>query len=495
MPVSPERERFRELAAAGYRYIPLYSELLNDAETPVTLFVKLTKGTGRFLLESVEQGYQRSRYSFIGWHPLLTLKATGSLLTVSEKEGSFQINGEPLAEIYQQLSALRVAPLPELDPFFGGAVGYIGYDYVRQIYQLPPPTGPVLGMPDLYWVVPEYLVRFDHIAHRITIILLARVDTNDFDGAYEQARRKLTRIIDRFDRKIRPVPLPNTLKGEKPATRTTLLARHQFVDLVERAKEHIQAGEVKQVVLSQRISQKYSGDPFLFYRVLRSLNPSPYLFYLDFDGFKLAGSSPETMVRLTDGLVTLKPIAGTRPRGATAAEDRRLRQELLADEKEQAEHQILVDLGQQELNRVCQAGSIRATERMAVESYSHVMHLVTTLQGELLPSLSGYDLLRAVFPAGTLSGAPKKRALEIIETLEPLRREFYGGCVGYLGFNGNLDTCITIRTVLFHGRKAHLQVGAGIVAASDPEKEYEETLNKAAALLTALEQAGAGGWS
>ncbi|MBA2132533.1 anthranilate synthase component I family protein [Capillibacterium thermochitinicola] len=482
-------ERFRQLAAAGYRYIPVYSEQPNDMETPVTIFYKLTEGKGRFLLESLEQDHQRSRYSFIGWNPLLTLKASGDEMTFFEKGRINEGRGDPLTELKKKLDTFQVAPLPELGPFYGGAVGYIGYDYVRLLQKLPVETQPLTNLPDLHWVIPRYLARIDHRTHKITLIVLAAVNPDDIDGSYEKAVRELVMINNRLDRSLPMAPLPNAVPIKDPVSRLTTISRHEFMDLVARVKKHIQSGEVQQVVLSQRIIQEYTGDPFCFYRVLRLLNPSPYLFYLDFGDHQLAGSSPETMVRLEDGLVTLKPIAGTRRRGSSTAEDERLRRELLADEKEQAEHLMLVELGRNELSQVCRFGSIRITELMAVEFYSHVMHLVSTLQGELRPAYSGADLIRAVFPAGTLSGAPKQRALELIERLEPTRREFYGGCVGYLGFNGNLDTCITIRTVLFHGRQAHLQVGAGIVAASEPAKEYEETLNKAAALIVALDQA------
>lgn len=488
-PVSLGLERYRQLAADGHRYIPVYAEMLNDAETPVTIFTKLTEGKGRFLLESVEQGHQRSRYSFIGWNPLVTLKATGDELSIIEKDRIEVRKGEPLAEVKKKLDALRVAPLPELAPFYGGAVGYISYDYVRQIHELPDRTQPIVGLPDLCWVVPKYLIRIDHLTHKITIIVLAEVNPADPDGSYENAVQELVMINNRLDRTLPLSPLPNAGPANQPVSRLTTLSRREFMDLVAQVKEYIHAGEVQQVVLSQRIIQEYTGDPFFFYRVLRTVNPSPYLFYLDFGDYQLAGSSPETMVRLEDGLVTLKPIAGTRHRGETAADDERIRRELLADEKEQAEHMMLVELGRNELNQVCRFGSIRLTELMTVEFYSHVMHIVSVLQGELLPDYSGYDLIRTVFPAGTLTGAPKQRALEIIEAMEPTRREFYGGCVGYLGFNGNLDTCIAIRTVLFHGNQAHLQVGAGIVADSEPAKEYEESMNKAAAVLVALNQA------
>lgn len=490
--ISPDLKRYQELAKAGYGYIPVYSVQANDAETPVTTFAKLTEGKGRFLLESVERGESVGRYSFIGWNPLLTFKASSNELTVIDKDGPSLIKGEPLAEIEKILDSLEVAPLPELGPFYGGAVGFTGYDYVRQLEKLPSQTKSVSGLVDLYWVVPQYLARFDHVSHQITVIVLSRVDPEDVEGSYWKAAGELERILARFDRDTRLEPIPNSVGQEKDFSREVTLSKTEFQQKVERIKEYIRAGDAFQVVLSQRIIQEFYGDPFLFYRVLRVINPSPYLFYLDFGLHQLAGSSPETMVRLEGGKVTLKPIAGTRPRGGSVVEDERLRRELLEDEKEQAEHRMLVDLGRNDLGRVCKFGSVRVSELMEVELYSHVMHIVSKIQGELLPRYSSFHLLRAVFPAGTLSGAPKIRAMEIIEELEPTRREFYGGAVGYLGFNGNMDTCITIRTVLFQDNQAHLQVGAGIVADSEPEKEYEESMNKAEAMLTALARAGGG---
>ncbi len=488
--VLPVPKCYQELVGEGYRYIPVYSELVNDAETPVTTFAKLTEGEGRFLLESVERGEQVGRYSFIGWNPLLTFKASGSELTIIDRNGSCQKEGEPLSEIKLKLDSLKVAPMPELGKFYGGAVGFTGYDYVRQVENLPSGTKPVTGLPDIYWVVPKYLARFDHVSHKITIIVLSKVNQSDLEGSYRESEQELNEILVRFEREIRLGSIPNGDKFETGTTAEVTLSKTEFMERVERIKEYIGAGDAFQVVLSQRIIQDYFGDPFMFYRVLRTINPSPYLFYLDFGKFQLAGSSPEVMVRLEEGVVTLKPIAGTKPRGNSAPEDEKIRQELLADEKERAEHVMLVDLGRNDLGRVCKFGSVRVMELMAIEFYSHVMHIVSTIQGELLEDYSGPDLLRAVFPAGTLSGAPKIRAMEIIDEMEPTRREFYGGSVGYMGFNGNMDTCITIRTVLFKDGKAHLQAGAGIVADSVPEREYEESMHKAGALLAALARAG-----
>lgn len=483
---SPDLARFKQQAEAGFRFIPLYTELVTDAETPVTAFAKLTEGDGRFLLESVERGERVGRYSFIGWNPLLILQAVNDRVSIIQGKDFTEIEGEPLAELQRAIDSLKVAPCPELGKFYGGAVGYIGYDYVRQIEKLPLKKVPVTEIPDLCWIVPKYLARFDHVLHRVTLIVLAEVNPAAIEASYSKGAAELEEIQARFGNQLQLKPLPDEFKKVENHPGKATLSKSEFMAGVERIKDYIYAGDAFQVVLSQRIIKDFQGDPWMFYRVLRTINPSPYLFYLDFGRFQLSGSSPEVMVRLEEGRVTLKPIAGTRPRGKTAAEDEKIRRELLADEKERAEHVMLVDLGRNDLGRVCKFGSVQVTDLMTVEFYSHVMHIVSTIQGELLSEYSGVDLLRAVFPAGTLTGAPKIRAMEIIDELEPTKREFYGGAVGYLGYNGNMDTCITIRTVLFKDGKAHLQVGAGIVADSEPEKEYAESMNKAGALLTAL---------
>jgi anthranilate synthase component 1 len=486
----PESDRFQELAATGaYEYIPVYCEAVVDAETPVTTFAKLTQGSPRFLLESVERGEQVGRYSFIGWDPLVSLTAAGTAVTVRGDIVRTVTAADPLAQVQLELDRLRVASLPELGKFYGGAVGFLGYDYVRTIERLPAPSVAEIGVPDFQWMIPRYLARFDHVTHQITLIVLAGL-ASGVDNAYATARRELRRILAMLDQ---PAELPQlhreTVVGASPERRCSL-SREEYMAGVARIKEYINAGDAFQVVLSQRITEPFSGDPFLFYRLLRTINPSPYLFFLDFGAFQIAGSSPEVMVRLEDDRVLLKPIAGTKPRGKTPARDAALSRELLDDEKERAEHVMLVDLGRNDLGRVCEFGSVRVAELMTVEYYSHVMHIVSTLIGKLRPGYSGVELMRAVFPAGTLSGAPKVRAMEIIAELEPVRREFYGGAVGYLGFNCNMDTCITIRTVLFKAGKAYLQTGAGIVADSVPEREYEETMNKAGALLAALRRVG-----
>lgn len=489
--IYPEPDRFAAIIKTGdFQYLPCYCQVLADTETPVTVFAKLTCGKQRFLLESVEWGQQVGRYSLIGWEPLLTVAANGRQVLVTEGESQRIVWAEdPLAQVRAELEALRVALLPELGQFYGGAVGYLGYDYIRTIEKLPEKNQAVLQLPDFIWMIPRYLARFDHVTHKITLIALVKTDSGQVRPSYAAARSELGRMVARLGT---AVDLPHLSNREEVAQanrqRRVSLSKSQYLAGVERIKEYINAGDVFQVVFSLRLEEPFAGDPFEFYRLLRTINPSPYLFYLDFNSFQLAGSSPEVMVRLEGDTVLLKPIAGTRPRGGSLQQDAALSRELLNDEKERAEHVMLVDLGRNDLGRVCRFGSVKVAELMAVEHYSHVMHLVSTLTGKLLPDCSGIDLLRAVFPAGTLSGAPKVRAMEIIEELEPVRREFYGGAVGYLGFNGNIDTCITIRTVLFKDQRAYIQAGAGIVADSVPELEYEEIMNKAGALLTALER-------
>jgi anthranilate synthase component 1 len=488
----PDGGRFRELAATGdYAYIPVYSEVVADAETPVTAFVKLTQGEQRFLLESVERG-EVGRYSFIGWDPLVMLTATGTQVVVRTGDGEQVVTAaDPLTGVQAELDRLQVALLPELGKFYGGAVGFLGYDYVRTIERLPAKNGAEIGVPDFQWMIPKFLARFDHVTHKITLIVLARLEAAASPNQlYAAARRELNRLVAKLDQSLDLPALNRTAAGRTKARRRCSLDRTEYMAGVERIREYINAGDAFQVVYAQRIEETFNGDPFLFYRLLRTINPSPYLFFLDFGAFQVAGSSPEVMVRREGDQVLLKPIAGTKPRGGTPDQDVALSRELLHDEKERAEHVMLVDLGRNDLGRVCQYGSVQVSELMTVEYYSHVMHIVSTISGKLSSGYSGIELMRAVFPAGTLSGAPKIRAMEIIEELEPVRREFYGGAVGYFGFNGNLDTCITIRTVLFKDQKAYLQAGAGIVADSLPEREYEETMNKAGALLAALERTG-----
>lgn len=486
--INPSFDDYRKLVISQeYNYIPISHEFVNDSETPVTAFLKLTQTSNRFLLESVERGEQVGRYSFIGWDPLVTIKAFGEQLEITDFAGNtLKKNGDPLQEAETIMKELKIPLTSEFGVFYGGAVGFIGYDYVRQIEKLPQKNLND-NEPDVCLMIPRFLARFDHVRHRINLIMLAKTDHQELEASYAKAQLEIEKILGKLQDSLQ---LPTIRENQVPQNndRHFSVTKEEYMAMVERAKEYIFAGDVFQVVLSQRITQSFHGDPFQFYRLLRTINPSPYLFYLDFGSLQLAGSSPEVMVRRNDRTVTLKPIAGTKPRGNSSEADARLSVELLNDEKERAEHVMLVDLGRNDLGRVCKFGSVRVEDLMAVEYYSHVMHLVTTIHGELTEQCTNRDLFRAVFPAGTLSGAPKIRAMEIIEELEPARRGFYGGAVGYFGFNNSMDTCITIRTVFFKDNQATIQVGAGIVADSDPESEYQETMNKAGALLAALER-------
>ncbi len=491
--LTPDREAARALFRQG-DLVPVYRTLLADLETPVSVYLKLARtGAVSFLLESVEGGEQVGRYSFLGVNPrgLVTVQAD----TVTRRMGG-QVTSRPLAPgedplhaVEAELRRVRPVRLEGLPRFVGGAVGYLGYDVVRYLERLPQTAASELDVPDLAFMLPDTLVIFDHARHQLLVLANAHLE-GDPDAAYDDAVARIDRIVAALRQ-----PLPPPPRAERPlgdALRSNM-DRARFEESVRRAKEYIAAGDAFQIVLSQRFSCRTSAPPFAIYRALRALNPSPYMFFLRFaEDFSLIGASPEMMVRLEDGIATTRPIAGTRPRGATEEEDRRLAEELLADPKERAEHVMLVDLGRNDLGRVCEYGTVRVPEMMQVERYSHVMHIVSQVQGRLRPEMSAFDLLRATLPAGTLSGAPKVRAMEIIEELEGTRRGPYGGAVGYFSYDGSMDTCITIRTLLMQGDTVYVQAGAGIVADSDPAREYEESVNKARALAVAIQDAEQG---
>ncbi len=492
------RDAFRALAAT-YNLIPVYREILGDLHTPVSAFHKLDDGRFAYLLDSVEGGESVGRYSFLGGAPSLVLQARGREVTV-ERDGTAETrtlaDGEdPLHVLKGLMAAFRTAPTPGLPKFYGGAVGYFAYDMVRHFEALPHEPPDDLGLPDAFFVFTDACVIFDHLRHRILLVCNARVEGNP-DAAYDRALAKIDDLIAQLQA---PETRPLGLLPDAPAADAAVTANFThdgFLDAVKRAQEYITAGDVIQVVLSQRLQRTLSetlrAQPFNIYRALRYLNPSPYMYYLSYGDVKLIGSSPERLVSEEAGTVITRPIAGTRKRGKDAAEDAALAADLLADEKERAEHIMLVDLGRNDLGRVCAYGTVRVDELMAVEHYSHVMHIVSNVVGTLRPGLDQYDVLRACFPAGTVSGAPKIRAMEIIDELEPTRRGPYAGAIGYFSFAGNMDTAITIRTILVQNGIAYMQAGAGIVADSVPESEYQETLNKARALLAALEMAERG---
>jgi anthranilate synthase component 1 len=497
------RQEFRDLAGQG-ALVPIYRELPADLETPVSVYLKLRGQGASFLLESVEKAEQIGRYSFLGFNPRHQIVARGSTVTVlsnsqertQTRQVSLQPGQDPLHIVAEELARYQpVVPVEngDLPLFSGGAVGYLGYDMVRFFERLPETAGDELALPTLHMLVTDTLVIFDHVRHRLLLCANAHVPTGcDPDAVYDRSLARLDEIETQMHA---PLPSLPSAPGASSEELVSNQSRDEYEDAVRAAKEYIAAGDIFQVVLSQRLSRHTQADPFSVYRALRRVNPSPYMFFLELGGEPstyLVGSSPEVLVRLQGRAADVRPLAGTRPRGKTAQEDKELEADLLADPKERAEHVMLVDLGRNDLGRVCAYNSVHVSELMSVERYSHVMHIVSHVSGQLRPDKDAYDLLRATFPAGTVSGAPKVRAMEIIEELEGSRRGPYAGAVGYVGFDGNMDTCITIRTILIRGERAYLQAGAGIVADSDPAREWQETLHKASALSTAIRMAEQG---
>jgi anthranilate synthase component 1 len=478
--IAPGLEEVRELAR-DYNLVPLRHTFIDDCETPVSAFLKLR---GRrpeypaFLLESAEQGQRVGRWSFIGLRPKAIVR------------WSLGDEGDPYAIAEQQVGRYRQAPLPDLPPFSGGAVGFFGYDLVRTVEtKLGPPNPDALGLPDLALMLSDVLVAFDHLKHTITILVnVYAEDPADVDAAYADAVATIEKA-----RGLLAGPVPQVQRA--PARRdvptfTSNMPREGFEGMVRRIVEYVHAGDAFQVVPSQRWSAPLEGiDPFSVYRGLRVVNPSPYMYFLDFQDFQIAGASPEPLLTVTGRRAATRPIAGTRPRGGDAAQDAEIAAGLLADPKERAEHVMLVDLGRNDLGRVCEYGTVAVDSFMAVETYSTVMHIVSNVSGELREGVSAMDALRSVLPAGTLSGAPKVRAMEIIDELEPVKRGGYGGAIGYLGYGGDLDTCIHIRTVVIAEGQAHIQAGGGTVADARPDYEYEESVNKARGVKQAIELA------
>ncbi len=472
--------------------MPVWTELLFDVDTAVTAYARLARRPYGFLLESVVGGERWARYSFLGTDPAGVWRLHGSRSTWWTRDAGWQpIDADdPLADLSRRLEAYRPATVPELPRFWGGAVGYLGYDVVRQLERLPDAPADDLDIPDAVFMFTDVVLAIDNLLGRAMVIAAVPVEPESGEEAlrarYDHGLRKVADTVNTL--RTAPAPLSMELLREPssdPEFESTM-SREEFERAVQTIRDYIFAGDAFQVVLSQRLRMSLTGSPFELYRVLRSLNPSPYLYYVELDGVTLVGSSPELLVRVEDGVVTVRPIAGTRPRGATPEEDARLAAELAADEKELAEHRMLVDLGRNDVGRVARSGTVRVSELMAVEHYSHVMHIVSRVEGDLKDGLNALDALLAGFPAGTLSGAPKVRAMEIIDELEPARRGPYGGAVGYLAYGGRtMDTAIAIRTLLATRGQAYVQVGAGIVADSDPGAEFEETLNKARALLKA----------
>ncbi len=471
--------------------IPVYREIMADLETPVSAYLKIG-GAYSYLLESVEGGEKWARYTFLGGDPEVVVSSKGRTLTVVRNgvEETRTIETDPLEALEEMLSAYRPVPTEGLPRFFGGAVGYIGYDMVRFFEELPDETDDDLDLPDMVFLITDTILIFDNILQKIKVVSNAHVEGRSLKEAYQEACDKVHLLIEKLRGPAEPPKSPPPRVG--PLVTTSNFSKADFMRAVERAREYIAAGDCVQTVLSQRLEADIRAHPFNIYRALRTINPSPYMYYLELGGFTIVGSSPEVLVRQEGDRLILRPIAGTRPRGATEEEDEALERELLADPNERAEHIMLVDLGRNDLGRVSLLGSVEVDELMVIEKYSHVMHIVSNVVGTVRPELTSYDVLRASFPAGTVSGAPKIRAMEIIEELEPTKRGPYAGAIGYFSFSGNMETCITIRTLVIQNNRAYLQVGAGIVADSDPEREFEETMDKARALLRAVELAEEG---
>lgn len=483
-------DQFRQLAESG-DVIPVARSFLADTLTPVSAYLKLRRsGTASFLLESVEGGEKTARYSFLGRNPFMTLRSWGDQIQLQRFGREEEVQGNIFDALQQAVRAQHPVRHSGLPRFTGGAVGYFGYDTVRLLEKLPQPPGPPGDEPEAEFGVYDTLLAFDHLTHQILVITNVLLDrtASDLRESYQMAVAK----IDTVWRSLHKRAAGRRSGGRVRAQVTSNFSESAFCEAVRRAKEYIAAGDVFQVVLSQRFQRPISVDPFTIYRALRVVNPSPYLYYLEFGDRAIIGSSPELLVRVEDRVVDVRPIAGTRRRGRDEAEDRVLAEELIADEKERAEHVMLVDLGRNDVGRVSEYGSVAVTELMQIERYSHVMHMVSNVRGRLRQDLDPIEALKACFPAGTVTGAPKIRAMEIIDELEPTRRGVYAGALGYLDFSGNLDTCIAIRTIVVHDGMAYVQAGAGIVADSIPEREYQETIHKARALLEAIDLAEKG---
>ena len=491
-------EEFRQLAAAGHNRIPVVREVLSDLDTPLSVYLKLADGPHTYLFESVEGGETWGRYSIIGLPAARTFSFRGSRLEerVHGEVVSTRELDDPLAEVDRLRAAYTVPRIPGLPAFTGGLVGYFGFEsigYIEPRLAGAMPDGSdkpdQLGTPDALLMLSEELAVFDNLKGRLYLIVHA--DPGE-PQAYARALRRLDELVYRLRHSGRSYPDVLDPSLLKEADFVSGFTREGFVEAVEKVKEYIRAGDVFQVVLSQRMSVPFRARPVDVYRALRALNPSPYMYFLDLDGTQVVGSSPEILVRVQDGEVTVRPIAGTRPRGATPAEDAALEADLLADPKERAEHLMLIDLGRNDVGRVAEPGSVTVPDRFLIERYSHVMHIVSEVRGKLREGASFSDVLKATFPAGTVSGAPKIRALEVIRELEPVKRNIYSGAVGYIGWWGDVDTAIAIRTAVIQDGRLHVQAGAGIVYDSDPQKEWEETLNKGRALFRAVAQAASG---
>ena len=489
----PNFEQFSQLAQEE-TLVPVYRRIFADALTPLSAFARIDTGSDGCLFESVIGGEKVGRYSFLGSEPFLQFEAHGSDVTI-RRQGQLTETihvTDPLAELEKRMAEFRPARLTELPPFTSGAIGYAAYDAIRYAEHLPNIPHDDLGLPDIYFALYDRLVVFDHVSKSIDIVALATISdksTESIRVSYETAKQRVDETIEKLNHNCGWPPL-NDIRSLKPSPKTNVTAnrsRQDFLEAVNRAIAYIHAGDIFQVVLSRRLSVPFDASPLELYRTLRVVNPSPFMFCLRTPNATLVGSSPEIMVRVVDQTVTVRPLAGTRPRGDTPEEDAELAAGLLADPKERAEHVMLIDLGRNDVGRVSEVGSVELSDVMAIERYSHVMHITSNVCGKLKPQTTAFDSLRACLPAGTVSGAPKIRAMEIIDELEPNKRGPYAGAVGYIDFSGTMDTCIALRTIVLAKGKAYIQSGAGIVADSLPEKEFEETLNKAKGLIVAID--------
>ena len=491
MPVTPSRSAFLEKAATD-RVVPVMCEIVADGDTPVSAFAKLCGEAPSFLLESAEQKDQTGRFSFLGFGARATFTATGKTLTLTENGMSrtFQAERDPLDELEKWMAPYRTAADPSLPLFHGGAVGYLSYDCIRWFEPtISAPQKDELGIPDMFFMVTEAVVAFDHRRRRIRIVANAFPEKENPAAAYDAACERIRTILESLSKPLtfEPIFTESTPTAAPSSSNTT---REEYHAMVHRAHEYIRSGDIFQIVLAQRFETEFHDDALDLYRALRFVNPSPYMFCLRCPGgYSLVGSSPEVHVRLTADLVEIRPIAGTRRRGATSEEDNANAEDLMADPKERAEHLMLVDLARNDVGRIAEYGSVKVTDFMTIERYSHVMHIVSHVSGKLAGGRSAFDVMRATFPAGTVSGAPKVRAMQILNELEKSKRCSYSGAVGYFGFDGNHDSCIALRTVLLKDGKAFVQSGGGVVADSTPEGEYQETLNKAMAGMRAIDRA------
>jgi anthranilate synthase component 1 len=503
MPHYPDFDTFSKLASTA-DYVPVYRRVLSDILTPVSAFHKIDDGGSACLFESVIGGEKVGRYSFLAAEPFKIIEAVGHSISILETVephldrkreltgGEFTADRNPITILRDEVHCVNVAKLPELPPFVGGAVGYAGYDTVRYVENLPDSPNDDRELPDLSFAFYDHMIVFDNVQKTAIVVALAKVDAGlkepGYRKAYDDACRRVDSLVDKLSMPTDSLaPADIEMGGDAQLKFESNFTQPEFEDAVRRCVEYIRAGDIFQVVVSQRLAVPLEIDPFEVYRTLRVVNPSPFMFFLRTPHCTLVGSSPEIMVRVVDGKVTVRPLAGTRRRGRTEQEDQQLADELLADPKERAEHIMLVDLGRNDVGRVARYGSVEVSDVMVIERYSHVMHITSNVTGQLTEDRDAFDALAACLPAGTVSGAPKVRAMQIIDELEPHRRGPYAGAVGYIDFAGNMDTCIALRTIVIQNGTAYVQAGAGIVADSVPEREYEETLNKARGLLKAIE--------